>query len=283
LAGKVLVIGEAHAVLRPELRVIGRIGGVRGLHGGAKARPAELGDALVRHPFGQIRHCLQHLPGQLDQGARAEAVSQRVNRLDQRHVLELVGLDHIVGVGDLLLALEEADRAGDVAGLAHRQELFDPAALGAEIHQLDFTGLVMREHPMRDVLSPARRRLVAVDMEFQRGDIVVHRVGDTIHATAVEDAGGHMHQQVERDGFLPLGRAEEPGQQRAELRPHPLDGVERTKQRIEGRRTGHATRVRTDLSGELWQNRLAIATGLQGSAARKRPSQRQSLVSLSTT
>ncbi len=54
LAGEIFVVGEAHAVLRPELRIIGSVGGVRGSHGGLEGGPAELGDALGRHPLGQL-------------------------------------------------------------------------------------------------------------------------------------------------------------------------------------------------------------------------------------
>ncbi len=51
--------------------------------------------------------------------------------------------------------------------------------------------------------------------------------------------GGHVHQEVERDRLLALGRAEEAGQQRGQLRPDPLDRAQRAEQRIEFRGTRH--------------------------------------------
>jgi hypothetical protein len=47
-----------------------------------------------------------------------------------------------------------------------------------------------------------------------------------------------VHENVERNGFLPFGRAEIAGQQRSQLVADTLDGVQRTKERREGFRAG---------------------------------------------
>jgi len=43
-----------------------------------------------------------------------------------------------------------------------------------------------------------------------------------------------VHQDVEGDGFLPLGRPEIAGQQRSQFVADTLDGVQRAEQRREG-------------------------------------------------
>src|SRR5215217_4157977 len=91
----------------------------------------------------------------------------------------------------------------------------------------------MGEDPMRDVFAAAWGRLVAVDMEAQGGDLVEIGLGNADLAAAVDHARGHMHQDIEGNGFLTLRRTEVARQQRSQLVADTLDGVQRAKQRRE--------------------------------------------------
>ena len=140
-------------------------------------------------------------------------MGEGVDRLNQRHVLELADFDDKVRMRDLLFPLEEANRPRDVTFLANGQELFHPTALGAEVDKLDVPGLVMGKNPVWQVRFATRGRLVPVDVQFQRCDIVVHRPRHAIHTPTIDDPRRHVHQQIKRDRFLALGRAKKAGQQ----------------------------------------------------------------------
>ena len=79
----------------------------------------------------------------------------------------------------------------------------------------------MGKDAMRHMRLAARRRLVPVDMQQQRHDLVEIGFGNADLPPPVDDAGRHMHQDIERDRFLPLGRAEESRQQRGKLVARP--------------------------------------------------------------
>src|SRR5207253_2995722 len=134
---------------------------------GAETWPIELRPLDLRVPFAELGESVEYLADYFVEGLGAQTLGQRVNRLHKWQGVEFVRLDDEVGVGDLLLALEEADFAGDVALLTDRQGPFHPPALRPEEHQLDIPGIVMGEHPVRDMRLAAGRRLVPVDMQFQ--------------------------------------------------------------------------------------------------------------------
>ncbi len=213
LPRQVLVIGEPHPGRRPELPIIRRLRLVRQVHRLEKARPFEVGECLRRPPFRQLGQRPEHLSRQLGERPRAQPLRQRVDRLHQRHLVELVRLDHVVRVGDLLFAVEKANRPRDIPVLANRQQFLHPAALRPEIDQLDLPGLVMREHPVRHPGPTARRRQMPIDMQLQRRHLVVECPRNPIHPPPVNHPGRHMHEQIKRNRLLPLGRPKEAGQQ----------------------------------------------------------------------
>ncbi|MNL05466.1 hypothetical protein D3C87_1260660 [compost metagenome] len=195
-------------------------------HRGRKARPAAHGECFRSNPFGQLGHCINRLPNELCQRLGVQAVGQRIDRLDQRQCCELVDLDHVVGVGDLLLAIEEADLPGDKTLFPDRQGALDPAPLGAEEDQLDFARFVMGEDAVGHVRLASGRWLVAVDMQAQGHDLVEIGFGNADLPAPIDYAGGHVHQHVENDRLLSFGRSEKAGEERGQLVAHTLDGVQ---------------------------------------------------------
>ena len=89
------------------------------------------------------------LPHQLGQRLRTQSVGQRIDRFDQRQGVAFVRFDDVVGMGDLLFAVEDADLARNDSPLADRQRLFNPAAFGAEKDQLHLTRFVVAIDPVR--------------------------------------------------------------------------------------------------------------------------------------
>ena len=65
-------------------------------------------------------------------------------------------------------------------------------------------GFIVREDAVRHMRLALRWRLVPVDVELQGCSVAGPGVRDPLHAPAVDAAGRHMHQQVERDRVLAL-------------------------------------------------------------------------------
>ncbi|MNL73117.1 hypothetical protein D3C87_1985310 [compost metagenome] len=76
---------------------------------------------------------------------------------------------------------------------------------------------------MGHLRSAARRRLVPVDMQFQRDDLIEIGLGDSHLPAAVDHARWHVHEDIEGDCLLALGRAEIARQQRSQLVADTLD------------------------------------------------------------
>src|SRR5690606_37179343 len=114
---------------------------------------------------------------------------------------ELVGFDHVVGMGDLLFDVEQADLTRDIALFPHGQGFFDPTALGPEKHQLDIPGVVVGEYPVGNMRLAARGRLVTVDVKAEGDDLVEIGLGNADLAATVDRAGGHVHENVEDNVF----------------------------------------------------------------------------------
>ena len=74
-------------------------------------------------PFRQLGHAVERRVGRLRRLVEAQALGQRIDRLDQRQLGEVGLRDHAVGMHHLQHAVVERDRARDVAPLADRQQL----------------------------------------------------------------------------------------------------------------------------------------------------------------
>ncbi len=72
-----------------------------------------------------------------------------------------------------------------------------------------------------------------IDMQFEGGDRAHRRIGNPVLRPPVDDAGRHVHEDIKHDCVLPIGRAEEFGEQRAQLRPDAFHRFERFEQGVQ--------------------------------------------------
>ena len=233
LSGQVLVIGEPAAGRAGSIAVVWRFRGVNGAHRIGKTGPAIHVAPRRAGPFGQVGQSGDGLPHQFGQRLGRKSVRQRIDRFDQGQSVAFVRFDDVVGMGDLLFAVEKADLARDDAPFPDRQRFFHPAAFGAEKDQLHLAGLVMGEDAVRHPRAPPGRGLVAVDMQVQRDDVAEIGFGDWHLFAPVDGRRGHVHQQIDDQRVLPFGLPKKPRQKRRQARPDALEGRHRTEQRIE--------------------------------------------------
>ena len=144
LAGQQFVEGKP----RPE-RAIGQDVGEFDRHMHAVQRFADRRKAAAANdfradPLGQIRQLLQRLRDRAAQRAQREAFGERIDRVDAAEFCKSRLVHDAVGMHDLRNAVVHLQRAGNVALLADRQQLFDIAGLGAEERQHHVAGIVAR-------------------------------------------------------------------------------------------------------------------------------------------
>ncbi len=172
LAGQQFVIGEP----RPGRRFRQR------------CRPARPGRCTLRSASAKEREALAREPGRrpaipadragassaastaLRTWLRREPFGQRIDRLDQRQLGEIGLVDHAVGMHHLPHAVVERDRAGDVAPLADRQQLFEIVRARVEEGEDDVAGVVAGIDLIGRARAVGRRRPVAVDGDRDRDD-----------------------------------------------------------------------------------------------------------------
>ena len=99
---------------------------------------------------------------------------------------------------DLRDAVIHLQRAGDVALLADRQQLFDIAGLGAEERQHHVAGIVAGIDEVGRAGIARRRRPVAIDGDFQRHHGSLHGLANLRLRPAVDHAGRQMQQQIDQ-------------------------------------------------------------------------------------
>ena len=196
-------------------------------------------DHLRADPFRQLRELLQRLRDRPAQRAQREAFGQRIDRIDAGEFRKARFVDDAVGMHDLRDAVVHLQRAGNVALLADRQQLFDIAGLGAEERQHHVAGVVAGIDQIRRARIARRRRPVAVDGDFQRHHGSLHGVADFRPRPAVDHARRQMQQQIDQPRRL--AAAEQIAQQLVLLRPDAAKARDRRKQRIEQSRAHRET------------------------------------------
>ena len=142
LAGEQFVEGKP----RPE-RAVGQDVGEFDRHMDAVQRFGDgrefaAADHFRTDPFRQRRKLLQRLRHRAAQRAERKPFGQRIDRIDAGEFCKAGFIDDAVGMHDLRNAVVHLQRAGDVALVADRQQLFDIAGLGAEEGQHHVAGVV---------------------------------------------------------------------------------------------------------------------------------------------
>ena len=142
LTGQQFVEGEP----RPE-RAVGQDVGEFERHMHAVERLADRRKAAAANdfradPLGQIRQFLQRLRDRAAQRTQSEAFGEGIDRVDAAEFCKSRLVHDAVGMHDLRDAVIHLQRAGNVALLADRQQLFDIAGLGAEERQHHVAGIV---------------------------------------------------------------------------------------------------------------------------------------------
>ena len=135
LAGEQFVVGEPRPgqTLRRDVVRLGRPVQMA-------QRVGESGKALARDPglvlpFRQVGQPRERAVHRAPHIAERETFGERIDRLDQRQLGEALLVHHAVGMHHLQHAVVEFGGAGDVARLAHRQELLQIVPPRIEIGQ----------------------------------------------------------------------------------------------------------------------------------------------------
>ena len=188
-------------------------------------------DHFRADPFRQFGQPLQRLRDRAAQRAQREAFRQRIDRIDTTEFRKAGFVDDAVGMHDLRDAVVHLQRAGNVALLADRQQLFDIAGLGAEERQHHVAGVVAGIDQIRRARIAWRRRPVAVDGDFQRHHGSLRRIADLRLRPAIDHAGRQMQQQIDQPRRL--AAAEQIAQQLVLPGPDAAKARDQRKQRIE--------------------------------------------------
>ena len=139
------------------------------------------------------------------------------------------GMDHLAP------AVPQLDLAGNVAALAHGQDLLQAGLLAVEEDQGHVSRLVLHEDPIRR--AAARRwSTVGDDGDGERHGLAHGSVGDRALHLPGDAAGRDVEEQI-RDARRLAGLAEEPVEEGGDLRPHAGQGGGRGEQWIENGRT----------------------------------------------
>ncbi len=243
-------MGEAPAGRRLQVEIVGVLRMMEGGEGlGCRGKALARGKGRV-DPFRQLRHARDRRLDRLAQGARRQAGGQPVDRLDQRHRFRFRRLHHEIRMHHRGTAVEPVDLAADDHLFVHRQALLQPVALGAEEGERQFAGVVVQEHPVGDVGSSPRRRLVAVDTAGHGDDRPLRRMRDAWLVAAVDHAVWQVEDEIDDAAVLDALLAEQLGEQFTRLRADAGKRGEGGEQGIEQGRT-HGSKMRRTIAA--WQ------------------------------
>src|SRR6202045_3002319 len=102
---------------------------------------------------------------------------------------------------DLAMPVPKLQLAGNPAGLAKRQALFDPMMIGEKEDEEDVAGLALDQDLVGRLGAGARRRVLD-DLDFERYDGVERPVGDFWPVAAVDRGIGEMEKKIEHPGVF---------------------------------------------------------------------------------
>jgi hypothetical protein len=132
---------------------------------------------------------------------------------------------------DLRGAVVHLQRAGNVAFLPDRQQLFDVAGLGAEKRQHHVAGIVGRIDKVGRAGITWRGWPVTIHGDFQRHHGSLYRIANLRLLPAIDHAGRQVQQQVDQPRRL-IAR-QQIAQQLVLLRADAGEAGDRRKQRVE--------------------------------------------------
>ena len=236
LVGEKLVVGEAGARQRFDARLVRRGGLMDLAQGGSEGRPATAGEECRLDPFGKIRkagHSTLHGGVHDTQG---QAGGQRIDGLDERHPLEFLGRNHMIGMHDLGRALVPGDGARDETALAHRQQAREVVGEGVEVDEGELARIIEGLDTVREALHAPRRRAVRADGDLDGHDPVRRQVRHGRPLATIDEAGRQVKQQVDDAQGQALAvdrRTQESFQDLLDLGADSLDGGGVGKQWIE--------------------------------------------------
>ena len=189
------------------------------------------GKPLARDPCGvlplrQRRQTFQRAVHRAAHIAERQPFGERIDRLDQRQIGEALLVDHPVGMHHLQHAVVEFGGAGDVAQLAHGQELFEVILARVEKSQRERAGVVAAIDLVGRARAMRRPRAMAVDGDRDRDHLAGDDVGELRPRAAVDGAGRQVEQQIDDPRRLVV---EQPGIERFQLRPDAGQAGERGK------------------------------------------------------
>ena len=155
----------------------------------------------------------------------AQALGQRVDRLERRQALGLAGAEHVVGMHHLGDAVEELDPAGDDAPAAGGQRPAQPVGAGLEVDELELGQGVADVDAVR--AAAHGRRLVQADLDLDGHHVGKPRLADRAAQPTVDARARQGQHEVDR--LLDL----HPGEELGRLRPHAVKGGQRGEEREE--------------------------------------------------
>src|SRR5262245_61591629 len=107
---------------------------------------------------------------------------------------------------DLAMPVPKLQLAGNPAGGAKRQALFDPMMIGEKKDEEDITGLVL-DQDLVGRLGARTRWPVLDGLDFERDDCVERRIDDLWPVAAVDRGIGKMEKKVQHAGvFAAVGQ-----------------------------------------------------------------------------
>ncbi len=241
LAGQQFVIGEPRPrqALRQNVVRLGRP--VQMAQRGGEGGKALARDPGLVLPFGQIRQPRQRVVHRPPHIAGGQPLGQRIDRLDQRQRGEALLVHHAVGMHHLQHAVVEFGGAGDVARLAHRQQLLQVVAARVEIGQRDVAGVVVGVDAIGRARAMRRRRPVIVHRHRHGDHLAGLHVAQFGARAAVDGARRQMKQEIDHARRLAL---EQPGIVLFQLRPDAGQAGERGEQGVEHERAHGADHCR---------------------------------------
>ena len=192
LTGEEFVIGEALPGWRAVRDILGVVRSVDALDRLLEIRPIASLEPVALLPFGKIRNAFDGLSRRLERDLSRQSRSQRVDRLQQRHLIARFRRHDIVGVRHLQLLAVAFDAAGDEADFADRQLLLDKFVLGVEEDEVDAPRVVLARDLVGGLGVAARRGLVLQHPELQGHDRAWDGGRELGLAPPVDDTRRHM-------------------------------------------------------------------------------------------
>jgi hypothetical protein len=195
-----------------------------------EARPALGRQDAVIQPFREHRQGRERAPdGPVEEFLR-QPLGQRIDRFQPWELVTLVLSHDIIRMRHLQLHTVALDPARQDAHLADGEQLLQIGPLGMKEDQLDVAGLILADHPVWRALIAARRGMVLLDADQQRGELAGHRLGDGGRSAPVDQAGGHVQQQVDDARLAAVRHVEQLAEQHGKARPDAFDAGQRRKE-----------------------------------------------------